>query len=154
MKISQTLTKGNYKLNRQYIFTSLLQGIKLLRKKAILSLGITDSLYQCSIQILVFIWTPVLQITAGSKNINPGMIYILMLISFLIQNKCLEFFNMRFKLNYFIFSNVYILIYIVEYFFVYYIDSFPIRLVLISFINVSHFKIGIWRYLPSYTFMH
>jgi hypothetical protein len=118
------------------IFKSLGEAANLLKKPSIISLGITDSLYQSSIQIFVFIWTPALQISAQGQIINPGMCYILMLTSFLIQNKCLELSNKLWHVNYFILSSIFLTIFTIEFFGVYIIDSFSFRLVLLAFINV------------------
>jgi hypothetical protein len=119
------------------IYKSLGDATKLLKKPSIILLGITDSLYQSSIQIFVFVWTPVLQMSAGGQIINPGMCYLLMLISFLIQNKILEFSNKTWQVNYFIFSSIFLIIFTLEFFGVFFIDSFNIRLVLLAFINVK-----------------
>jgi hypothetical protein len=123
-------------LQKSMIFSSFGQGIQLLKKPPILSLAITDSIYQCSIQIFIFIWTPVLQFTAHTKFINPGMIFIMCLVSFLIQNKFLELLNKLWKVNYFVLSCCYILFYTIEYFVIFLADDYGTRLVLLAFINV------------------
>jgi hypothetical protein len=124
-------------MQRSMIFTSFGQGIQLLKKPAILSLAITDSIYQCSIQIFIFIWTPVLQYTAQTKFINPGMIFMMCLISFLIQNKFLELINKLWKVNYFILSCCYLLFFTCEYFVIYIADDYATRLIILAFINVK-----------------
>jgi hypothetical protein len=129
------------------LFKSLGEASKLLKVPSIVTLGITDSLYQSSIQIFVFVWTPVLQISAKGETINPGMCYLLMLTSFLIQNKVLEISNKIWHVNYFIFSSIFLIIFTLEFFGVYLIDSFNFRLVLLAFINVIFYNIGIRWYL-------
>jgi hypothetical protein len=122
---------------RAMILNSFGQGVQLLKKPAILSLGIIDSIYQCSIQIFIFMWTPVLQYTAETKLINPGMIFIMGLVTFLLQNKVLELINRMFKMNYFIMNSAYILVYTFGFFMIYFADDFATRLVILAFINVK-----------------
>jgi hypothetical protein len=123
-------------IHRSEIFNSMAEGVQLIKKPAILSLAITDSIYQCSIQIFIFTWTPVLQITAESKQINPGMIFLMGLITFLIQNKILELLNKLWKINYFILMTCYGFCYMLQFFFIYLINDYAVRLILLAFINV------------------
>jgi hypothetical protein len=48
------------------------------------------------VNLFNFIWTPVLQMTAGTLDINPGMVFTILILSFLIHNKFLALLN---KLN-------------------------------------------------------
>jgi hypothetical protein len=90
----------------------------------------------------------VLQITADSKKINPGMIFMMMLLSFLIQNKLLELLNKFWKVNYFLLSCCYIFIFAFEFFFIFLIDDFATRLILLAFINVRVIlKLGLWGHV-------
>jgi hypothetical protein len=121
---------------RSHIFHSIGEGITLLKRPEIFTLGIIDSMYNCAIQVLIFLWTPVLQITAENKNINPGMCFIIMIISYLTQNKILELLNLTIKIDYFILTTIYYFIFSVQFFLIYYVDSFVLRLTLLSLINV------------------
>jgi hypothetical protein len=122
-----------------------MEGLAHLKKPEVFSLGILDSFYSCSIQIFIFVWTPVLQDTASNKNINPGMIYLVMLINVLIQNKLLELLHRSIKINFFILASFYLFFYIGNWFFVYLAKDFPTRLICLSLINVYPTNLGLWR---------
>lgn len=114
---------------------SFSEGMTQLKEPQIFSLGIVDSFYYCSIQVLIFVWTPALQITAENANINPGMIFLIMILFFLTQNKMLEFLNC-FHINYFYLSPIYLFLYFSSFFAIFFINDYGIRMVLLSFINV------------------
>src|SRR5438132_14270651 len=95
----KSMIKNNF---RTHIFESFSQGIALLKHRQVWNLGVVDAIYFSSIQIFIFIWTPVLQLTADNKNINPGMIFIIMLLTFMVQNRCLDFLNRTFGVNFFL----------------------------------------------------
>ena len=110
----------------------MIDGMAILKENHILFLGIMGSLYQCAVKVMVFIWTPLLQVTAMTLKINPGMIFILVLFSTLINNRLLEFMNLSCKVNYFIVANVY-LVYLTSVFFVAYLfDDFTVRLIWVA----------------------
>lgn len=119
-----------------HFFTSLYEGAALLKDKKILSIGIIDSVFSCAIQAFVFIWTPVLQMTAENPMINPGMIFILMLIAYLVHNKCLEFMNTTFKIDFFVLGLVFLVFYMINFLLVYYVNDFTTRLMCLIIINV------------------
>jgi hypothetical protein len=127
---------SNYSTN---ILESFREAFKLLKRPQIFFLGVVDSFYNSSIQVIVFIWTPVLQVTANSKNINPAMIYLLMVISLLIHNKSLELMHRAARVDFFLLASVYTLIFMTNWLFIYFIDDFQVRLMCLAVINVSYF---------------
>lgn len=99
-------------------------------------MGTIDFIYQGSIQLYIFFWTPILTYTAQTKLINPGMIMMISMGSLLSQNKLLELFNRTFHPNYFKLAIVFLVYHMSNFTLIYCIDSFPIRLVILSLINV------------------
>lgn len=108
-----------------------------LKHPEVLSLGAMDAVFQCSIQLYIFYWTPILQYTANSKNINPGMIMMISMGSLLSQNKLLELFNRTIHPNYFLLAVIYLCFHMFNFALVYYADSFAVKLIILSLINVK-----------------
>lgn len=121
------------------IFESFKEGVILLKKPQIFTLGLLDSFYSCSVNVFIFVWTPILQETAHTKNINPGMIYLVMLLNLLIHNKILEFLHRTVKINFFILASAYLVFYITIWFVVYSAEDFQTRLICLALINVIFF---------------
>jgi hypothetical protein len=112
--------------------------MKLLKKPEIFSLGVLDSVYSCSIQLYIFFWTPVLQETAQTKNINAGMYFFITMLNILSQNKILELLNKTLKPNYFYLNFIYLIIHATNFYIVYKIDDFAFRIIFLSCINVKY----------------
>lgn len=138
-------------IKKRNICSSLAQGFRLLGNAKILLLGIIDSSYNCCIQVFIFIWTPLLQRTSGQLDINPGIIFIGMLIITLSHNKLLECLNILYwPLNYFHTIFYYAGFYCICYFCVFYIDSYMMRVIFLSFINGSSGLVApVMSYLKS-----
>lgn len=97
--------------------------------------------------MFIFVWTPILQLTAKSDEINVGMIYVLVIISFLIQNKVLEFLYKTFNANFFIMCTTYLVFYISTFILIYTLQDFKDRMIALSIVGVYSYLIllGIWR---------
>ncbi len=121
---------------------SIIEGISHVRNLKILCVGIIDSMHMSSINLFNFIWTPILQTTAGTKQIHPGMIFILMLISFLIQNKILEMTNgialkSNIKIfNYYFLCCLIVIFFMLNFILIYLIDIWTTRLICLILIAV------------------
>lgn len=111
----------------------------ILQSRKILFLGIIDAIYSCSIQILIFIWTPLLQYTSGEVNINTGTIFISMILATLAHNKILTVINIVYKnqQSYYWICLNYMLFFCMFYFCSFIFDSFTIRVILVILINGS-----------------
>jgi hypothetical protein len=112
-------------------------GWEALKQKEVFALGTIDCIFQGSIQLYIFFWTPILTYTANSKLINPGMIMLISMGSLLSQNKLLELFNRTFHPNYFKLAIVFLIYHMTNFALIYFIESFPIRLVILGLINVN-----------------
>lgn len=122
---------------RKNMIQTMNEGFKQLKKPEILCLGLTDSIYACAIQIFIFIWTPILQLTAQSKNINPGMIYICFIFSNLSQNKLLDVINHMFKISYFYLMASYVAFFTFNFSIIFFVEDFTMRLICLTLINGS-----------------
>ncbi len=130
---SENRPNSNFSTN---ILESFKETCKLLKKPQIFFLGVVDSFYNSSIQVIVFIWTPVLQFTINSKNINPAMIYLLMVISLLIHNKTLEFMHRVAHFDFFLLLVMYTVIFMTNWLLIYLIHDFKVRLICLAVIMV------------------
>jgi hypothetical protein len=129
------------------LIDSFKEGLKLLKSPPIFFLGIVDCFYCCAIQIIIFIWTPVLQETAQDKNINPAMIYLVMILTILIHNKFLEFLHRSIRIDFFNLASCYLLFFLTNWIVIYYNNDFETRLICLSLINVRivfFLILGIW----------
>lgn len=124
--------------NTGRLLQSLSKGMALLKYPQVLALGLIDSLYYCSLQIKMFSWTPVLQDTAHTKDINVGMIFLIFTGFILIHNKLLELLNKGFKVNFTWLALFYYIFYLCNWFVVYYYDNFAIRMMCLAILNVKN----------------
>lgn len=131
---TENMPNGN---QQAQIVDSFWNGIRLLKEPQIFVLGIVDSLYMSAIQILVFIWTPTLQTTAGSKNINPAMIFVIMIMCILTHNKILELLHKSLRVNYFHLLTCYLFVFMSNYGLIYFVDSYQMRLIFLAILNVN-----------------
>jgi MFS family permease len=121
----------------EHPFISMWEGIKLLVHPQILSVGILDSMHMSGINIFNFIWTPILQITAGTINIHPGMIFITMLISFLVQNKILQMINSIYPISYYYLCSIFNLSFLFSFMGIYIFNTWNARLICLMIIGVK-----------------
>jgi len=128
---------------------SMREGFQLIfENKAILLLGLIDSIYTCSIQIFIFFWTPFLQSTSHTLHINPGIIFIVMIIANLTHNKSLELMNKLSKgVNYYSVFVGYSAIYSGLFLGAYFVEGYFFRVLFVCIINGSG---GITHPLISY----
>lgn len=108
-----------------------------LRKPQVLAVGLTDALYFSAIQIFMFIWTPILQENSGVKMINTGMIFMLMMLSALCQNKLLGILHKLLKIEYFTINILYLIAFCLCFLTLKLSDSFLLSLLTLTIINGS-----------------
>jgi hypothetical protein len=123
--------------NTGRLFNSLKKGMALLKYPQVFALGLIDSIYYCSLQIKMFSWTPVLQETAHTKEINVGMLFLIFTFFILIHNKLLEFLNKAFKVNFTWLALVYLIFFMCNWFVVYYYNNYALRMMCFAILNVN-----------------
>lgn len=113
---------------------SFLEACEELKKREVLSMGIIESLFQAVVNIYLFSWTPILQ-NSTSENINVGFIFTCFVITMIIGTTVYEIFMIYLRCEYYISISLSLLIELLLFFFVSYIDSFLVRLFLLAFVN-------------------
>jgi hypothetical protein len=106
-----------------------------LKKREILSIGLIEGLFLGVHAIFVFAWTPILQISTNDGAINLGAIsicFVVMVINFTIVY---EIFVLFYGINLYISLSSVIFLESLFFALIYYVDSFFVRLVLLSFVN-------------------
>ena len=97
MKIRKIQLKS-IKTSKEYIKNrnnqNLIEKIKLSLKtlkndKALTCIGIIEGLFKVSLQLFLFIWTPLLEETAGGY-IHPGAIFVCFMLARLIGSELFE----------------------------------------------------------------
>ena len=114
-----------------------------LKDKKILCVGLIESFYSAVLNIFIFSWTPLLQ-NSTIGEINVGFIYILFVIFSLLGAAFYDIFVIIIKTNYLKLMTFSLLLEIIMFALIYYIESFNLRLIFLSCINVrlkSYFNI-------------
>jgi hypothetical protein len=113
---------------------NFIEAFSELKKREVLSMGIIESLFQAVVNIYLFAWTPILQ-NSTYMGINVGFIFTCFVTTMIMGTKIYEIFMIYLKCEYYISISVSLLIELLLFFFVSYIDNFLIRLILLAGIN-------------------
>lgn len=97
-------------------------------------MGIIESLFQAVVNIYLFAWTPILQ-NSTYMGINVGFIFTCFVTTMIIGTKIYEIFMIYLKSEYYISISISLLLELICFFLISYIDSFTIRLILLACIN-------------------
>jgi hypothetical protein len=106
-----------------------------LKHREILSIGLIEGLFLGVHAIFVFAWTPILQISTNDGVVNLGAIsicFVVMVINFTI---IYEIFVLYYRVNLYISLSTVIFLETLFFVLIYYVDSFFVRLILLSFVN-------------------
>jgi len=113
---------------------SFLDACKELKKREVLSMGVIESLFQAVINIYLFAWTPILQNTTV-QGINVGFVFTCFVIAMIMGTKVYEIFMIYLRCEYYMSISISLLIHLLLFFFVTYIDNFLVRLFLLAGVN-------------------
>lgn len=113
---------------------SFVEAFKELKKTDVLCIGISESLFQAVLNIYLFAWTPLL-LASTPTGINVGFIFTCFVITLILGTNIFEITILRLKIRYFNAIAVTLLIEFLIFIFIYFIDSFLVRLILLSCIN-------------------
>lgn len=106
-----------------------------LKKREVLSMGIIESIFQAVLNIYLFAWTPILQNSTTSENINVGFIFTSFIFTMILGTKLFEIFIIYLKAEYYFSISLSLFCELIIFFLISYIDSFLIRLCLLAAIN-------------------
>jgi hypothetical protein len=115
-----------------------------MKKREVLTVGIIESLFLAVHSIFLFAWTPILTNTVGGE-INVGIIFVCFVMSmitgtmlFEVNNKITQIILIYFRLDYFKTIVVFFVFESTLFYMIYSIDSFTMRVILLSMINVRY----------------
>ncbi len=111
------------------------EAFRELKKREVLSMGIIESIFQAVINIYLFAWTPILQNSTDTLNINVGFIFTCCIFTMILGTKLFEIFMIYLKADSYISVSLALLIQLILFSLVYFIESFFIRLLLLASIN-------------------
>lgn len=115
----------------------MIGAIKELKKKEVFSLGIIESLFLGVLSIFIFAWTPILQLSTPLREMNLGAVSLCFVSMVIISNILFEIFIVNLSINPFLALFIAFFLECICFYIVYTIDSFFIRLIFLSAINVS-----------------
>lgn len=107
-----------------------------LKDPKILCIGLIESFYSAVLNIYIFSWTPLLQHSTIGE-INVGFVYILFVIFSLLGAAFYDIFLIILKTNYLKLMTYSLLLEIVMFLLIFYVDNFNLRLIFLSTINVN-----------------
>jgi hypothetical protein len=113
---------------------NFMEALKELKKREVLSMGIIESIFQAVFNIYLFAWTPILQ-NSTITGINVGFIFTCFVTTMIIGTKIYEIFMIYLRCEYYLSISMSLLIELILFFFVSYIDSFLVRFSLLCMIN-------------------
>jgi MFS transporter, MFS domain-containing protein family, molybdate-anion transporter len=120
--------------------SSFWEALQELKKRDVLSIGIIESLFQACLNLFIFSWTPLLQLSTTYTEINVGFIFVCYVIMTVIGTAIFEFFIIIMKSSYYPSMVTSLLLGTIMWYLVYTIDSLFIRIISLSIINVkNHF---------------
>ena len=111
------------------------EALQELKKREILTIGIIESIYQAVLNVFIFAWTPLLQLTAENGVFNPGMAFINFVLMIILGTKIYEIFIINLKGNLYHSVSLCIIVEICAFATIYLEDSFLIRFVFCAIIN-------------------
>lgn len=111
--------------------------LKELKKREILTVGIIESLIQAVLNVFIFAWTPLLQMTVENGSFNPGMAFINFVLLIILGAKLYEIVIINFKCNLYLSVSICIIFQIFLFGFIYFENSFFIRFICCALINGS-----------------
>jgi hypothetical protein len=106
-----------------------------LKKREVLSMGIIESIFQAVLNIYLFAWTPILQNSTTSSNINVGFIFTCFIFSMILGTKIFEIFMIYLKAENYISISISLFLELILFLLIPYIDSFLVRFFLLASIN-------------------
>lgn len=105
-----------------------------LKKREVLTVGIVESLWQATLNIFIFAWTPILQSTT-TQEFNPGMVFVSFVLMIISGTKFYEVFNIYLKFNLFVSLAGCILVELIGFIIVLSTKSFMLTYILLAVIN-------------------
>jgi MFS family permease len=116
--------------------SSFWTAFKELKKREVFSIGMIESLFQTSLNLFLFLWTPLLLKSTSYTQINVGFCFVCFVIMMIIGTTIFELSVIILKTDYYINMAGSLFLGTVMWFFVYTDDSFLLRMVYLSIINV------------------
>jgi hypothetical protein len=107
-----------------------------LKKREVLTVGLVEGLFHGVIQIYLFAWTPILQLSSVNRDMNVGLVSICIVFMLIIGTLIYEIIIIQFNCNLYLGLSFALLSQCIFFLFVYFVDSFTIRLIFLSMINV------------------
>lgn len=109
--------------------------IKELKKPEVLSVGLIESFFQATLTLFVFVWTPLLQGVVDGP-INIGLISICFVVMLIAGTSIYDILIVKFKLDSYIGLMLVLLANFTFFITIYFSNSFMLRLIVLSFIEV------------------
>ncbi len=111
--------------------------VRELKKREVLTVGLVEGLFYGVFQIYIFAWTPILQLSTIKQDMNVGMVSICIVFMLIIGTLFYEIIIIHFNCNLYIGLSLALLSQCCFFLCVYFIDSFTIRLIFLSMVNVK-----------------
>ena len=121
-------TKSNYE--------SFKDAAEELKQRDVLCIGIIESIYAAALNLYIFIWTPVLQMSTKDGELNVGFVFVVFVIMTLVGTAMFELLVINIKTKYFFSMVLSLTLEACCFFVIYFWESFTVRLVFISLIDV------------------
>lgn len=115
---------------------SFKEALAELKNRDVLSIGIIESFFQACLNLFTFCWTPLLQRSTASGDINVGFIFVCYVLMMVIGTAVFELFVITLRTRYYISMVFSILTNTIMWYLIYAVDSFILRLIFLSIINV------------------
>ena len=115
---------------------SFFEAFKELKKTEVLCFGIIESLFQAVLNIFIFCWTPLLQMSTDGE-INVGFIFCCYVLLMIINTALFEIFIISYKFSYYGSMFCVLLTETTLWLVIYFCNSFFIRLLGLAMINVK-----------------
>ena len=135
MFVIQALWRENeLKITKESIASCYREAFKELKKREVLTVGISESITQAIQNLYLFLWTPIL-LASSSTPINVGFIFLCMVTSIICGSKIFELTVIYLRGQLYIVLSGCLIVIFSTLFGIYFINSFEFRVVLFAVLN-------------------
>ena len=117
-------------------YESFFDALQELKKRDVLSVGIIESLWMACLNLFIFVWTPILQETTETGEMNVGFIFFTFVIMLIVGTLLFELLVIYLRMDYYWGFFVSLFTEFIGMGIVYLVPSFSLRMICLSFVNL------------------
>jgi hypothetical protein len=125
----------NEKCSNEAINQTYGEALCELKKKKVLSIGLTESIFYAVLSLFIFSWTPILLVTSNNVEPNVGFVSLCFVLMTILGSLLFEILIIHLNFNIYLSLTAALIVEILLFSTIYFVNSYFIRLLCLSFIN-------------------